>query len=308
MLGYYKFTDDGLEPCGPSESEYIDLVDPNPHEIAAMQEEFNLPHTFLSDPLDPKERPRVEQEPPATLIIVRVPRLPLTQEPHSLNTVPLGIIITKEKILTVCRDRELVTNLLQRLTRKPKPNCKMCVAFKLLIESSTDFIHHLERLEELTDKAESTLSRAQQNEEIMMLLTIDKTLINFSVALRSNRGIMEKLMDRTLIHLKPDEIDLLERAMTENQQAIFTADIFGQILGSMSDAFGTVISNNLNKVVKFLTGITIILMLPTLIAGIYGMNVDLPFARHPYAFWIILFFCVLSGIFLWLFFNRKKWV
>ncbi|MDR2406202.1 MAG: magnesium transporter CorA family protein [Deltaproteobacteria bacterium] len=308
MITYYRFTDTTMEECGPNEAEFINLEDPTQLEIEAIQEECEIPQTFLTDPMDPRERPRVEQEPPVTLIIIRVPRLPLAQEPHNLTTVPLGIIITKTKLITVCRDVELVLVHLKRFARKPKPNCRYSVAFKLLIESSTDFIHHLERLEELTDMAESTLSKAQQNEEIMMLLTIDKALINFTVALKSNRGIMEKLMDNTLIHLRPDELDLLERALTENQQAIFTADIFGQILGSMSDAFGTVISNNLNKVVKFLTGITIVLMLPTLIAGLYGMNVSLPFERHPYAFWIIVILCSLSGVFLWVFFNRKRWV
>jgi magnesium transporter len=308
MLKYYKFSETGPVLSDPQGAEFINLEDPTMLEVGAVESGMGIPHTFITDPLDPKERPRVEQEPPATLIIVRIPRLPSAQEPHKLTTVPLGMVITPEKILTVCRDRDLVFELLKRVGRKPKPNCRISTAFKLLIESSTDFINHLERLEELTDKAESTLSKAQQNEEIMMLLTIDKALINYTVALRSNRGIMEKLMDRTLLSLRPEEVDLLERAMTENQQAIFTADIFGQVLGSMSDAFGTVISNNLNKVVKFLTGITIILMLPTLIAGLYGMNVSLPFEKHPYAFWIILFLCSFSGIFLWLFFSRKRWV
>jgi magnesium transporter len=308
MLKYYKFTEHGLTEAPPDDACYIDLEDPTEAECDECAEKMGVPRYFLHDPLDPKERPRVEQEPPVTLIIIRVPRPPLSPEHRNLQTVPLGIIITRDKIITVCSDRALVRELLQRAARKPKPNCRYSVAFKLLIESSTDFIHNLERLEELTDKAESTLSKAQQNEEIMMLLTIDKALINYSVALRSNRGIMEKLMDKTLIHLSPEEQDLLERALTENQQAIFTADIFGQILGSMSDAFGTVISNNLNKVVKFLTGITIILMIPTLIAGLYGMNVALPLERHPYAFWIIVLLCCLLGVFIWLFFNRKRWV
>jgi magnesium transporter len=308
MITSYRFTDDGIEQCGPNEAEFINMEDPTQLEVEALEKECQIPMTFLTDPLDPKERPRVDQEPPVTLIIIRVPRLPMSQEAHNITTIPLGIIITRDKIITVCRDTDLVDVLIKRVTRKPKPVCRFSVAFKLLIESSTDFINHLERLEELTDLAESTLSKAQQNEEIMMLLTIDKALINYNVALRSNRGIMEKLMDNTLIHLKPNERDLLERALTENQQAIFTGDIFGQVLGSMSDAFGTVISNNLNKVVKFLTGVTIILMLPTLIAGLYGMNVVLPFEKHPYAFWIIVFFCSISGFLLWLFFYRKRWM
>ncbi|MDR2199028.1 MAG: magnesium transporter CorA family protein [Deltaproteobacteria bacterium] len=308
MLSYFKFTDDGVALSEPKEAAFLNLEDPTQDEIDHVERDLKIPRTFMNDPLDLRERPRIDQEPPVTLVIVRVSRYPFSQTPHRHTTIPLGIIITKDKIVTICRDKGLVMELLGRASRKPRPNCRTSLAFKLLIESSTDFIRHLERLEELTDKAESTLSKAQHNEEIMMLLSIDKDLINLSVALRSNRGIMEKLMENSLIHLRPDEMDLLERALTENQQAIYTAEIFGQILGSVSDVFGTIISNNLNKVVKFLTGITIILMLPTLIAGLYGMNVALPLSGLRHAFWIILLVCSISGILLWIFFSRKKWV
>ncbi|MDR2460786.1 MAG: magnesium transporter CorA family protein [Deltaproteobacteria bacterium] len=315
MLSYYKFNEDGFTKGSEEEADFLDLENPNPEEIQKIATKHDIPPLFLSDPLDPLERPRMDQEGPNTLIIIRVPSH--TARPHEqiekwkrkpMTTTPLGIIVTEKKIVIVCRKLGLAQELLCRSSRKPRPRCPLSLIFKIFIESSTDFIHHLEHLEELTDRAELTLSRAQQNEEIMTLLTIDKTLINFSVALRSNRTIMEKLMDYPPLKLNPEELDLLEHGLTENQQAIFMADIFGQVLGSMSDAFGTIISNNLNKVVKFLTGITIILMLPTFIVGAYGMNVNLPFDKHPYAFWIIVILCFISCTLLWLFFARKKWV
>jgi magnesium transporter len=301
------------------DADFLDLEDPEPQEISEIAEKLNIPHLFLSDPLDPRERPRVDQEEDTTLIIVRVPSTicpPNTREAVSLDdyktkpldTIPMGIILSGSKLILVTSKSGIAQQFFGRVNRKPRPHSTLSVVFKIFIESSADFIHYLELMEELTDQAELTLSMAQQNEEIMTLLTIDKTLINFTVALKSNRAIMEKLMDYPFLKLTPLEIDLLEHALTENQQAIFMADIFGQVLGSMSDAFGTIISNNLNKVVKFLTGITIVLMIPTFIVGAYGMNVILPFERHPKAFWIIVLICLISCASLWLFFNRKKWV
>ncbi|MDR1312466.1 MAG: magnesium transporter CorA family protein [Deltaproteobacteria bacterium] len=318
MLKCYKFNSPCFVPAEEGEAQFFDLQRPDAAEIRALSDSLGVPLHFLSDPMDPKERPRIEQEGLFTLVILRVPvsgetgieKWPAAVKgrKHSSSTAPLGIILSKESLITVSPRKGLVQELLGRLTRKPRPVDPVTAAFKLFIESASDFINQLERLEELTDRAELTLSRAQQNEEIMALLAVDKILIHYSVALKSNRNIMEKLMDPHILQLAPEEADLLERALTENQQAIYMAEIFGQVLGSISDAFGTIISNNLNKVMKFLTGITIILMLPTFIVGSYGMNVSLPFERHPAAFWIIFALCLLSCGALWVFFSRKKWV
>ncbi|MDR2350717.1 MAG: magnesium transporter CorA family protein [Deltaproteobacteria bacterium] len=322
MIDSYKFTEDGFLPCGEDEADFFDAVRPDPPEMTRLAAKFGIPPLFLSDPLDPKERPRMDQEEATTLLIIRVPvrlngDLPgtgtgsgeATRLDHkTIGTAPLGIIIQGSKLILVAADQVLARELYGRLNRKPRPKSMLSVVFKIFIECSADFIKYLELMEELTDEAELTLSKAQQNEEIMTLLAIDKTLIHFSVALKSNRTIMEKLMDYPFLRLDTAETDLLEHALTENQQAIFMADIFGQVLGSMSDAFGTVISNNLNKVVKFLTGITIILMLPTFIVGAYGMNVVLPLEKHPLAFWVIVCLCLMSCALLWLFFRNRKWV
>ncbi|MDR1082008.1 MAG: magnesium transporter CorA family protein [Deltaproteobacteria bacterium] len=319
MLKCYKFVQSSFVPAEENEAVFFDLQKPDADEIRALADRLDVPLHFLSDPMDPKERPRIEQEGIYTLVILRVAlfgETPLDRgqqsslkvRKHVHSTVPLGIIFSKDTLITVSWRKGMVQELLGRLTRRPYPKCPKSAAFKIFIETASDFINQLERLEEITDRAEATLSRAQQNEEIMALLSVDKILIHYTVALKSNRNIMERLMDPHVVKLDPDETDVLERALTENQQAIYMADIFGQVLGSMSDAFGTIISNNLNKVVKFLTGITIVLMLPTFIVGAYGMNVVLPLEKHPAAFWIILGLCLLSCGALLKFFTSKKWV
>jgi magnesium transporter len=318
MLKLYKFSDARLAPADGPDARLYDLQSPGEAELTELASALGVPQHFLTDPLDPKERPRIELEGPYVLVIIRVPLLRWEEggegasgppaSGRDASTSPLGIVLSRERLITVSAHEGLVQGLLDRPARKPALRDPVSAAFKLFIESANDFIGQLGRLEELTDRAEANLSRAQQNEEIMTLLAVDKILIHYTVALKSNRNIMEKLMDPHALVLTPEERDVLERALTENQQAIYMIDIFSQVLGSMSDAFGTIISNNLNKVVKFLTGITIILMLPACIVGAYGMNVSLPMERHPLAFWLVIAVCLASCGILWLFFRRKKWV
>jgi magnesium transporter len=308
MIANYRLDGNLWEMAEPgTEPDWIDLETPDPEELAAVAERYNLPSLFLTDPLDPRERPRLDDEEGAVLVIVRAPIIPAELN-GVFTTMPLGIILTANKVITVCQVPGLIRQLLGRQTRKPRQITRFSLLFKILIEISTDFIHQLEVLEDLAEEAEKHLSKSQQNEQIMTLLVIEKALINFSVALHSNRGILERLMSGALLTLSKEQIDWLEHALTENQQAVFTVEIFGQIVGSMGDAFGVIISNNLNKVMKFLTGVTIILMVPTLIVGAYGMNVRLPLGEVSFAFYVLAVFCLVSSLGIWLYFNRKRWI
>jgi magnesium transporter len=309
MLTSYYYNENGFQPCLEGQKyQWLDLENPEPEELKELSDKLDLPYLFLADPLDPKERPRLDKEEQFLLIIIRLPFQKIENGKKIFTTIPLGLIIAPDYCLTVCSEPKAASDLINRGSRKHKHFNNLIVPFKSFIECSAEFIRHLELMEDQTDEAELTLSLSQHNEQIMTLLIIDKALINYTVALKSNRGIMEKLMEGHLIPLSEEGKDHLEHALTENQQAIFMADIFGQVLGSMSDAFGTIISNNLNKIMKFLTGVTIILMLPTLVVGAYGMNVVLPLAEHPKAFWVLAILCITLAAVVWLFFWRKKWI
>ena len=311
MLTRYMFVDHepGFTAC-PRDTppEWIDLEDPNQEELSEVGLEYRIPPLFLADPLDPRERPRFDQEDRVVLLIIRVPLLRGSGGERVFTTAPLGIVVKGQTLITVCSESGAAKRLLTRWARKPKPVTLMKMVMKLFIETSADFIHHLELMEDITAAAEESLSRSQHNEQIMALLTIDKALINYTVALKSNRSIIGKLSDDKVFPMTAEEDDLLDHALIENQQAIYTADIFSQILGSLGDAFGNVINNNLNKLMKFLAVVTIILMVPTLIVGAYGMNVRLPLADDRRAFWILMALCLaVSGV-LWFVARRKKWI
>ena len=171
------------------------------------------------------------------------------------------------------------------------------------------FIKRLEDMEALVEASEARLRRSPENTELMALMNIERSLIDLNVALKSNQDILRKFQQPRPfgLDLTREELDLLDDAVTENQQAVFMAEIFGRVLGTMSEAFGNVISNNLNKVMKFLTGMTIVLMLPNLISGLYGMNVALPLAENPHAFAIIITLSLTLVLAVCLLFARKKW-
>jgi magnesium transporter len=311
MLTRYKLTagEPGFAECArEAGAEWIDLEAPAPEHLHEVSEELRLPPLFLADPLDPRERPRLDQEGQAVLMIIRAPASRPGEGRRSFATVPVGVIVKGQTVVTVCPEAGLVKRILSRPSRKPRPMTPMRIVLKLFIESSADFIRDLELMEEITDEAESSLSVSEQNEQIWTLLTIDKALINYTVALKSNRAIISKLLDDKVFPMTAEEDDLLDHALIENQQAIYMADIFGQILGSVGDAFGNIINNNLNKVMKFLAGVTIILMIPTFIVGAYGMNVGLPMAHGRLAFWILMIACLLISGGLWHFFRRRRWI
>jgi magnesium transporter len=312
MLTRYRYigAEPGFAVCSDGDkTEWINLEDPHHEELEEVASELGLPMEFLTDPLDPMERPRLDQEDGCDLMIISVPFIGEKEEKDlSFATTPLGVIVRDGVLVTVCAEVGLVCDLLTRWKKKPKPVDRKKAIIKILIESSIDFIHHLEVMERLTDTAELSLAKSQQNQEIMTLLNIEKVLIVYTVALKSNRAIMTKVMGGKFFLERQDELDLIDQALIENQQAIYMADIFGQIIGSVGDAFGNIINNNLNKVMKFLAGVTIILMLPTLIVGAYGMNIGLPLAGHRHAFLILSIICVLLSGLMWLYFLRKRWL
>ncbi|MDR2302158.1 MAG: magnesium transporter CorA family protein [Deltaproteobacteria bacterium] len=311
MLTRYRYTDHepGFEVCPEEEkAQWINLEDPTKDEIEWIHSELGVPMLFLTDPLDPKERPRLDQEDNCDLMIITVPYLDDKRDDIDFDVAPLGFVLRGEVLITICGEVGLIGDLLSRSHKKPKPINPKKTLLKILIESSVDYITHLELMERLTDSLEFSLSKSQQNREIMTLLTIEKALVVYTVALKSNRAIITKVMEGKHFFQNEDDLDLVDHALIENQQGIYMADIFGQIIGSVGDAFGNIISNNLNKVMKFLTGVTIILMLPTLVVGAYGMNVWLPLANHSKAFWIITFLCLIVSGLVWLYFIRKRWI
>ena len=292
-MDFFKFQETVQPVSKMEDADWINLEDPDQAELETVAELCGLEASFLAEPLDLREHPRVEQTEAALLIVIRCAADWHPDSDDSFGgTVPVGIFIQPKRLITICR-QPLVMNSLKPVLGKNRTWSPMLITGCLFRSCGNGFISILEKLEDQSDLAEARLRLRPENDALLSLLNIQKTLIGLTVALKSDHGLLEKfrLKDPFGLHLTANEKSVLEEAAIETQQAVFTAEIFGQVLASMSDAFGSIISNNLNKIMKFLAGVTIVLMLPTIVAGLYGMNVTwLPGAVLTNAFWLICTF------------------
>ncbi|MBC7340435.1 MAG: magnesium transporter CorA family protein [Firmicutes bacterium] len=282
---------------------WIHLVAPTDEEVAAVAAATGLPTDFLRAALDEDERPRQEAEGEQALVIIRIP---VARSPLQYTTIPLGIAVSQDFLVTVCLEE---TPVIDGLVAQGKvhPAKKTRLLLQLMYRAARLYLDYLERLDRKATELETALRRSMRNEEMFHLMEIQKSLVFLTTALRANQIVMEKLLRSRLrpvregengglpLRLYPDDEDLLEDAITENQQALSAAEVHSSILSGTMDAFASIISNNLNIVMKFLTAVTIILAIPTVIGTFYGMNVPLPLQHSPFGFGVIAGASVLAG-------------
>jgi len=309
MIKILTNTDNGFMSIDDIEKNcWVNVSNPSTDELIKLSEDLAVPLDFLTDSLDVDERSRIETENHTTLIILRVPKYDKNNLGVPFTTLPLGIVLTKDIIITVCLwDINEVLDLFKgKIKTLPTENRRRFILY-LFQRTAFFYLKYLKEINKKSNEVETELHRSMKNEELIKLLDIEKSLVFFTTSLRSNELMLERLSKIKGLELNEDDKDLLDDIIVDNKQAIEMANIYSNILSGMMDAFASVISNNLTIVMKFLTSVTIILMLPTLVASIYGMNVELPFQHSPHAFFITigLSFCLSSvGV---LIFLKNRW-
>ena len=280
----------------------------NNNELEALSQKLKIPLDFLTDPLDVNERPRIEKEEEYILIVLRVPLFDEKKVDIPFTTLPIGIIFSKDLFLTVSsRDSEIIADFINGKVKNFSTEDKNSAILKIFSRTALLYLKYLREISDRTNIVEKELHKAMKNEELIKLLNIEKSLVFFVTSLKANEFMMERLQKIELVKFDSQGQDLLEDVIIENKQAIEMADVYSNILSGMMDAFASVISNNLNVVLKLLTSITIILMIPTLITSIYGMNVGLPFQHSLHAFTIVMTISMVLSISGVLMFMKRKW-
>ena len=308
MITIYKNSESGLQ-CLPEPVNgcWINMISPTPEEISQLVT-MGIPHDYLTPPLDLDERARTERENGDLLVILRIPYFQGKTYDIPFTTIPLGIILTDKYILTVCKlENEILSEFTGGKTKGLSTSKRLRFVLRLLLNSANKFLNHLREINKTIDSLEDQLQQSTRNKEVMELLKYQKSLTYFTTALKSNELMLERLQRSQVFKTYPEDEDLLEDVITEIQQAIEMTNIASNILSRMMDAFASIISNNLNGVIKFLASVTIVLSLPTMIASFYGMNVHLPFEAHPLAFLIILIMTSLVTISVIYVFWRRDW-
>ena len=284
MLTIYKTTEQGLEQLASvANGSWIKVVDPTAEEIQKLAD-WGVDADYINYSLDLDEMPRIERDEDYTFILIRIPhRQPDNDVPYT--TVPLGILIKGNMIVTICRyEKDMFKVLANGKYRLLKTGKRYRFALYIFLETATRYLTHLREINRQTEALEDQLQKSTRNSEVLGLLKYQKSLTYFATALRSNEVMMERVQRMQIFNYYEDDQDLLEDVLTENQQAIQMTSIATEILSGMMDAFASIISNNLNGVMKGLAAITIIINVPAVVAAFFGMNVSLPGEGNPLAF------------------------
>lgn len=309
MITIYRTKESGLTQISEFEKGcWINLVDPTTDEIEKMVAQ-GVPQDFITYPLDMDERARTEREDDGTmLILIRIPYYMGPKVDIPYITIPLGIILTEDWVITVSRrSNELINELASGRVRGLSTAKRIRFVLKVLLNNANKFLGFLREINRTVEDLEDRLQQSMQNKEVLELLKYQKSLVYFTTALKTNELLLERLERTQLFRMYPDDEDLLEDVITENQQAIEMVNISSTILSSMMDAFASIISNNLNVVMKFLASVTILLSLPTIITSFYGMNVGLPLDDKWFTWMLILGVCLLLVGLTTIVFVRRNW-
>jgi magnesium transporter len=310
MIQYFQnINHQTIEINKPENGAWVNILPPlKQEEFSGLSAELDIPLDFLTDSLDIDERSRFEEEDNVKLVVIKTPT-----ENNSFNesdayyiTIPICIILTHNQIVTVNSfENGAIRKFLNTFKNRHPDNRKMMVLkiFEKIIQTYMEF---LKEINVRRNVMEQKLYDANRNEQLLQLMRIQKSLVYFVTALRSNEMLLMKIERTNFLGLNEEEKEFLHDLIVDNSQALEMANIYANILSSTLDAFASIIANNQNEVLKRLSVITIVLTFPVLVASIYGMNVPIPYASSPYAFYIPVFLSLLISLVIGWFFLKRK--
>ena len=288
---------------------WIDLEKPTEKEIAYVIRETGVDELLLKSALDEEETSHIDTEDDQILVSINMPITEKNKKGKLYTTMPLGILIVRDDyIITISSEKFSLIDILSKkktIVGEIATYKKSRLAFQLIYITSVEFLRYLTYISRDMETFEDNLTKSMSNKELLKLINYQKSMIFFNTALKTNQSVMERLRRGKLIKLYEEDEDILEDAVIENRQAMEMAATYSEILNGMTDIFGTVVSNNLNNVMKLLTSITLILSIPTLIASIMGMNVTFPFNTGEVGFYAIVGITAVITIIVTIWLNKK---
>ena len=300
MINMYEVVDKKLTNTNRiKKGSWIDLINPTSEEINTVVTDTNIDKEILVKLLDEEELPRVEKRKEETVIILDTPYIADSNNKHKYKTNPLGIIISEKGYLITLSLKE--QPFLDYFKNSEIPNFKekgkTNFILQIFIMVAGIYQRELTSINEYINSKEKVLLKSTNNKELVNLLNIEKTLVYFITSLKANEIALEKVAKGTVIEILKEDEELLEDALIETKQAIEMATIYREILSSMTDTYATIISNNLNDIMKFLAGITIVFSIPTMVASFIGMNVPLgSIGSSPFSFILIIIISILLSL------------
>ena len=305
MLNIYKTNGGVLNEINELQPDvWVKLVSPDAEENQHIVEHYGIDYGDLVAALDDEESSRIEFEDNYTLILVDIPITEIRNEEEYYTTIPLGIILTADAVITVCRQEiEIFERNLKFKMRNFSTKKKMRFVYHILYSISRLYLYDLRNIDKARTEIEERAGKGTVDNDIISLHELESSLVYFATSLRANNMVITRLKR---INKFPEDEELIEDTIIENTQAIEMATIYRNIIDSTRELISAVMDNRLNNVMKFLTSITLVMAIPTVISGIYGMNLKwLPFAGTVYGFLIICLITLLICI-ITLFILKKK--
>ncbi len=310
MVKYYK-TDNQIihEESRLSGGTWVQLIAPTGQECAEIAEELNVDIVDVQAALDEEESSRIELEDGYTLILVDIPTTEVRHEKNSYTTIPLGIILTQDVIVTVCtEDTPVLKNFVNNRVKEFSTKKRLRFVYQILYRTAAMYQMNLRIIDKRRTEIEERIGDKTEDVDLIDLHELESTLVYFATSLRANSVVLDRLTRYKRLEQYPEDKELLDDVIVENRQAIEMTSIYRDIINGTRELMSSVIDNRLNNVMKYLTSITVVMAIPTVISGLYGMNVNekwMPFSDTPHGFLIICVLTLLSCV-LTLWFLRKK--
>lgn len=292
----------------PIKGCWINIVKPTDSEIEKIAKEVGVKERVLRYPLDIAEKAHIDVEDDSVLIVVDSPATEKKHNTKIYTTLPIGMILVRDDIF-ITISQEKISSIEAILNNKKEyyvhTDKKSRFVFQLLYDIAQDYIRYLTYINQDIEIFENHMEKSMRNKELMRLLHFEKCMIYFNASVKGNQVVLEKLNRGKAIKLYEEDEDILEDTLIENRQAIEMIQTYSEILNGIVDIFGTIISNNLNIVMKFLTSLTLLIAVPTLISSVLGMNVTFPFDTGEIGFWSVIAVSVLITIIAWFWLKKK---
>ena len=298
MRRIFKTVDDHLVECTTLEKGcWVHLQNPTKEEIDGLNTRFAIDPTYLIAALDEEESARIEHDEGQTLIIVDIPYVDVEGTGYIYSTIPMGIILVDEVIITVAtRETPIIADFTEERVRGFWTHKRTRFILQLLHRNASRFLAYLKQIDKASIHVQDKLEKSLKNRELLQMMKLEKSLVFFSTSLKGNELVMEKMLRLDALKKFPDDTDLLEDVIIENKQAIEMCAIYRDIMSGTMDAFASIISNNLNIVMKVLTSVTLVMAIPSLIASFWGMNVPVPFANTPFGFLAVIGVSIIGAV------------
>ena len=285
---------------------WINMIDPSDEELIFVSKKTNVPMDFLKAALDEEETSRIDID-DCTLIILDIPFTDMDDNSLTYDTYPLSMIHTDKVIITVClKNSKILADFTTGKVGSFFTFKRSRFMLQILYRIANFYLIYLRQIDKKSYMVEKQLHKSMKNKELLQLLALEKSLVYFSTSLKANELTLEKMLKLDILEKFEDDNDVLEDVIIENRQAIEMCTIYSNILSGTMGAYASVISNNLNIVMKLLAAITIVMAIPNMVSGLYGMNViKIPFSTDPLGFWYVVGVIGIIGAFVIYYLNKK---